>query len=54
MKELFASPDMGLAGLIFFFIFFCAAALWTFRPGAKTRYQKYGNIPLNEDSGNNE
>lgn len=52
MKELFASADMGLAGLIFFFLFFCAAALWTFRPGAKGRYQKHGQIPLNDDRTN--
>ncbi len=49
MKEIFASADYGLAGLLFFFIFFCAITLWTLRPRAKTTYQDYGNIPLQEN-----
>ena len=51
MKEIFASADFGLVGLIFFFVFFCAVTLWTFRPGAKKDYQDKGNIPFNTDDG---
>lgn len=54
MKELFASPEYGLAGLIFFFLFFCGAVVWTMRPSAKKIYEKHGNIPLNEDDGHHE
>ena len=46
MKEMFASAELGTAGLLFFFIFFCVATIWTFRPGKKEAYQKHGNIPL--------
>lgn len=49
MKELFANADAGLYGLLFFFVFFCAVALWTFRPGAKKHYQDQGKIPLKEN-----
>lgn len=49
MKELYANPDVGLIGLLFFFIFFCAVAIWTFRPSAKKRYQKDALIPLEEN-----
>lgn len=48
MKSLFASADAGLIGLIFFFVFFCGVALWTFRPGAKKKYQNHADIPLKE------
>lgn len=49
MKQLFASADAGLIGLIFFFVFFCAVVLWTFRPGAKNKYKKHGQLPLEEN-----
>ncbi len=49
MKSLFASADVGMIGLLFFFIFFCAVVLWTFRSGAKNIYEKYGRIPLEEN-----
>lgn len=49
MKEIFANPYYGLAGLIFFFAFFTLVALWTFRPGAKKKYQEHGNIPLKDN-----
>ncbi|HPD83715.1 MAG: cbb3-type cytochrome c oxidase subunit 3 [Alphaproteobacteria bacterium] len=48
MKEIFANTDIGLMGLIFFFLFFCAIAIWTFRPGAKKKYEELGQIPLEE------
>ena len=49
MKEIFASAYYGLAGLIFFFVFFSFVTLWTFRPGAKGKYRDLGNIPLQEN-----
>ena len=49
MKEIFASGDYGLAGLLFFFVFFAFVTLWTLRPGAKDIYIKFGNIPLQEN-----
>jgi len=49
MKELFASAPNGLIGLIIFFVFFCCVLLWLLRPGAKSKYKHYGEIPLKED-----
>ncbi len=49
MKELFANPDLGLIGLLFFFIFFCVVTAWTFRPGAKKEYSDHADIPLREN-----
>lgn len=49
MKEYFANADAGLIGLIFFFVFFVAVTLWTYRPGAKKTYQDHGEIPLQEN-----
>ena len=49
MKEIFASADYGLVGLLFFFAFFTLVTLWTLRPGAKKEYQDHGNIPLQEN-----
>ena len=49
MKEMFANPDLGLFGLLFFFIFFVTVTLWTFRPGAKGQYNKHAHIPLEEN-----
>jgi cytochrome c oxidase cbb3-type subunit 4 len=49
MKELFASPAMGLLGLLFFFAFFCGAVLWVMRPGAKKKYKQDAEIPFKED-----
>ncbi len=48
MKEFFADTEIGLIGLLFFFTFFCVAALWTFRPGGKKSYSEHGNIPFKE------
>ncbi|MGH1377937.1 MAG: cbb3-type cytochrome c oxidase subunit 3 [Alphaproteobacteria bacterium] len=48
MKQIFASADFGLVGLIFFFVFFCGILLWTLRPGAKKTYKEHGNIPFQE------
>ena len=48
MKEIFASADLGLIGLLFFFIFFCVVTIWTFRPGAKKKYEHDAQIPLEE------
>ncbi|MFP4313860.1 MAG: cbb3-type cytochrome c oxidase subunit 3 [Alphaproteobacteria bacterium] len=49
MKELFASANMGLIGLLFFFGFFCLMLIWVLRPGAKSKYKKDAEIPLKED-----
>ena len=49
MKEIFASSDYGLIGLLFFFIFFSLVTLWTFRPNAKGQYNKHAHIPLEEN-----
>lgn len=49
MKQIFASADYGLIGLLFFFVFFCAITIWTLRPSAKKNYQNHGNIPLREN-----
>lgn len=48
MKELFASAEAGLAGLLFFFVFFCGVTLWAYRPSARKTYDKYAHIPLEE------
>lgn len=50
MKELFASGDMGLIGLLFFFLFFCGVLFWVMRPGAKKKYSRDAQIPLKEDN----
>jgi len=49
MKEIFASGEYGLVGLLFFFAFFVAITLWTLRPNAKKKYEDHGNIPLKEN-----
>ncbi len=48
MKSFFADPDMGLVGLLFFFVFFCGVLVWTFRPGSKKSYEDKAQIPLKE------
>lgn len=50
MKELFASADLGLLGLLFFFLFFCAVLVWVMRPGSKSKYKQDSEIPLKEDN----
>lgn len=45
----FLSTNAGMIGLLFFFLFFCAVSLWTFRPGSKSQYKKFGQIPLEEN-----
>lgn len=54
MKELFASGEFGLFGLLFFFVFFCGVTLWTFRPKAKKTYAEHSKIPLKEGQGEQE
>jgi len=36
----------GVLGLLFFFTFFTVMALWVYRPGARSSYQKHASIPL--------
>jgi len=50
MKELFASADYGLVGLLFFFTVFVGIALWAYTPKRKAAIEALKNIPLNEDS----
>lgn len=40
----------GLIGLLFFFVFFVTMVLWIYRPGAKSRYQKFASIPFEGES----
>lgn len=49
MKEIFASANYGLVGLLFFFVFFLVILGWTFRKGAKSKYDQHANIPLEEN-----
>lgn len=49
MKELFANADLGLVGLLFFFLFFCGVLVWVMRPGTKKKYKQDAQIPLKED-----
>ena len=44
----FLSTYAGLIGLIFFFSFFTGLLIWVYRPGAKSKYNSYGEIPLKE------
>lgn len=54
MKSFFANPDLGLIGLLFFFLFFCGVLVWVFRPGSKKKYEQNANIPLDENKSENE
>ncbi len=45
----FIAHHAGLIGLLFFFTFFCAVSLWTFRPGSKKTYKDFGQIPFQEN-----
>jgi len=49
MKSLFASATFGIAGLVIFFTIFVGILVWMLWPGAKEKFQKYGNIPLEDD-----
>ena len=52
MKQLFASGDSGMIGLMVFFAVFCLVVGWVLRPGAKEKYQECSEIPLKEDGAN--
>ncbi len=49
MKEAFADPMLGLAGLLIFVTFFAALLIWVLRPGMKEKFKEHGNIPLEDD-----
>jgi cbb3-type cytochrome oxidase subunit 3 len=49
MKELFASADYGLIGLLFFFSIFVGIASWAYHPKHKEAIEALKNIPLDED-----
>ncbi|MFW0777894.1 MAG: cbb3-type cytochrome oxidase subunit 3 [Rickettsiales bacterium] len=50
MKQLFASADAGLIGLLFFFAVFVGIAVWAFRPSNKKQIESHKYIPLAEES----
>lgn len=50
MKQLFANADVGMAGLILFFVLFLCILAWLFRPGAQAAYKQHSEIPLREDN----
>lgn len=49
MKQLFASADFGLFGLLFFFVIFLGVALWTYSPSRKKDIEALKNIPLHDE-----
>ncbi len=49
MKEVFANADIGIGGLVFFFLFFLGILLWLYQPNAKEKFQKHAEIPLKDD-----
>lgn len=46
----FLSDKAPLIGLLFFFLVFVGIALWVFRKGSGKEYRKHAEIPLKEDS----
>ncbi len=42
---------IGIAALLFFFLFFIGVLAWVYRPGAKDKYKKWSRIPLNNGDG---
>lgn len=42
------TANSGMIGLLFFFVFFTAVALWLMRPGAKRLYGQCAQIPFEE------
>ncbi len=49
MKALFASADVGVIGLLFFFALFLGIAVWAYNPARKHQIEALKNIPLRED-----
>lgn len=49
MKESFASADIGTIGLLFFFIFFSAIAIWVYFISDKKKIEDLKNIPLRDE-----
>ena len=39
----------GIAGLLFFLVFFLGVLAWTFRPGSRRKFEDASRIPLKED-----
>ena len=50
MKEMYASAEYGIFGLILFFVLFIGIVYWLYAPGSKNRFQQYGQIPLEDDN----
>lgn len=49
MKEVFASYEFGMIGLMFFFGLFMLILLWVLQPAMKAKFERYANIPLEDD-----
>jgi cbb3-type cytochrome oxidase subunit 3 len=49
MKELYASAEIGITGLLFFFAIFVGVAIWAYLPRNKQKIEAYKQIPLKED-----
>lgn len=49
MKEMFASPTFGLIGLLLFFSVFVLILIRLYAPGGKEKFEKHGDIPLEDD-----
>ena len=49
MKSFFANGDVGITGLVFFFLFFVGIVIWVMWPGTKNTLEKHGQIPLEDE-----
>jgi cbb3-type cytochrome oxidase subunit 3 len=44
----FVADNATIIGLLFFFCFFMGLLFWVFRPGGKSIYKNFSEIPLKE------
>ena len=44
----FIMSNATLIGLLFFFCFFVGVLIWVYRPGSKSTYKNFAEIPLKE------
>ena len=49
MKSLFANADIGLLGLLFFFVFFVGVSVWVYHPARRQRMEALKHIPLRDE-----
>ncbi|MEZ5690882.1 MAG: cbb3-type cytochrome c oxidase subunit 3 [Rickettsiales bacterium] len=52
MKEMFASANAGIIGLLFFFILFSAILVWAYSPSRRQDIEKLKNIPFDDEDDN--